>query len=163
MFGNGIQPFKEPTSPLAPPVCDGQLTSKVDVIVGYPDRHPGSPAPIAPGLVQAVGALARVKGDRSVAEPPGRPTQAFQSLRRLLPLQCRLKVGAGLLPSRPRQSFLAGLERRGRLRCKFGRVSIGSVSAAASSTSRRSRVTSVLSLATCSLSHILILCIPAHP
>jgi hypothetical protein len=86
MFGDGIQAFQEPASSLAPPICDGQLTSEVDVIVGYPDRHPGGPAPIVLGLVQAVGALARVKGDRSVAKPPARPTQALQSLRRLLPL-----------------------------------------------------------------------------
>ena len=94
-----------------PAVRDRGGAVEVELVGGDPRRHAGGGRRVALGAVEPVRALARGEDRLRVVEPPGRPAQALERLRRLA---CALERRAGRLPaSRPqlRPAELAAHER----------------------------------------------------
>ena len=79
-----LERVEEPVRSLQPALGDRCGSVEVELVRREPGRHPRRAGHVAVLSVAAVGTLARVEHRLGVVEPPGRPAQALERLRRLV-------------------------------------------------------------------------------
>jgi hypothetical protein len=87
MIGSRLDRLQHAPRALQPSVRDRERTVNVEVIGSQPGRHARGARSIAACAVEAIRACSRVEGRIGVVEPPRRPAQAFNRLRRFVILQ----------------------------------------------------------------------------